>query len=110
MNSHITQQGTVNHWVAQGASGFSDPSGSLYMIMPDTPDSLSDGWNSQSGVQDDYPLARLSSHGQVEGAAQSQAVTQGQVATTQAQRREQRPRKKREENRERSANMMTRFT
>ncbi len=65
------------------------------MIMPDTPDSLSDEWNSQSRVQDDYPLARLSSHGQVEGAAQSQAVTQGQVATTQAQRREQRPKEKR---------------
>ncbi len=101
INSHIMQQGIVNHWGAQEASGFSDPSGSSYMTTPDTPYSLSDEWNSQSGMQDDYPLTTLYSLGKVEGAAQSQAVTHGQDATTQAQRREQRARKKREKDRER---------
>ncbi len=101
INSHITQQGTVNHWGAQGASGISDPSGSSYMTTPDTPGSQPDEGNSQSGAQDGNPPATLSSRGQVEGAAQSQAVTHGQDAITQAQRREQRVQKKREKDRER---------
>jgi hypothetical protein len=54
INSHIMQQGIVDHWGTQDASGFSDPSGSSYMMTPDTPYSLSDEWNSQSGAQDDY--------------------------------------------------------
>jgi hypothetical protein len=97
INSRIIQQGIMNHWVAQGVSGLSDPSGSSSMTTPDTSDSLSDEWNSQSGAQDDYLPATLSSHGQVEGDPQSQAVTQGQDATTQvSQRRGQRSPKKRE--------------
>ncbi len=67
------------------------------MTTPDTPDSLSDEWNSQSGAQDDHPPATMSSHGQVEGAAQSQGVTQGQDATTQvSQWRGQRSQEKKE--------------
>jgi hypothetical protein len=97
----LIQQGIVNHWGPQGASGISDPPASSFMTTPETPYSLSDEWNSQSGAQDDNPPATLSSHGQVEGAAQSQAVTQGQDTITQAQRREQRVQKKREKDRER---------
>src|SRR5258708_36112911 len=71
------------------------------MTTADTPGSQADEGNLQSGAKDGNPPATLSSRGQVEGAAQSQAVTHGQDATTQAQRREQRARKKREKDRER---------
>src|SRR5258708_25498220 len=71
------------------------------MTTADTPGSQADEGNLQSGAQDGNPPATLSSRGQVEGAAQSQAVTHGQDAITQAQRREQRVHKKREKDRER---------
>jgi hypothetical protein len=84
----------VDHLEAQGASG-SDPLGSSSTTIADTSSSL--GFYSQYRVQDDdYTRAILSSRGQVEGAVQGHAVTQGQDAARQEviRRRQQRKRER----------------
>ncbi len=97
------QEGTVDHLEVQGPPGFHPP-GSSSTTMADTSSSLSDdGFYSQYGVRDDYLRATSSSRGQVKGAAQSHAVTQGQDAAQQEaiRRREQKTREKRERDKRR---------
>jgi hypothetical protein len=103
MNFRPVHEGTADHLEAQGASGFDTP-GSSSATIADSLSSLSDGgFYSQYGVRDDYPRAASSSRVQVEGAAQTHVVTQGQDAAQQeaSQRREQKTREKREGDRRR---------
>ncbi|KAF8495789.1 hypothetical protein F5888DRAFT_541073 [Russula emetica] len=88
-NFRTAQEGTVDHLDAQGAFG-SDPQGSSSTIIADTSPSL--GFYSQFRVQGDYTRATSSSHGQVEGAAQSHAVTQDAARQEASRRRQQRKR------------------
>jgi hypothetical protein len=77
----------------QGAVFSSAPQGSLSQMTIDPAFSPSDELYSQSMVQDHLPFPS----GQVQDAAQSNVVTHGQNATTQAaQRREQKAREKKE--------------
>ena len=85
------QEGTVDHLEAQGASGC-DPPGSSSTTIADASSSL--GFYSQFRVQDDYTSSTSSSRRQVEGAAQSHAVTQGQDATEQEAIRRRQERKR----------------
>ena len=80
------QDGTVDRLEAQRASGF-EPSGSSSRMIANSSSSLSDdsdGSYPQYGVQDDYPHATSSSHGQVEGVSQNHAVAQGLDAKQEA--------------------------
>lgn len=100
-NVRAVQEGTVDYLEAQGAFG-SNPPGSSSATIADTSSSLSDdGSYSQYGVQDDYPHITSSSRGQVEGASQSHAVTQGQDAARQEthRRRQQKIQAKKERDR-----------
>jgi hypothetical protein len=92
-NFRFVQEGTVDQLEAQGASG-SDTPGSSTTTIADTSSSL--GFYSQYRVHDDCTRATSSSSGQVEGAAQSHAVTQGQDAAKQEvlRRRQQRKRER----------------
>ena len=95
------QDGTVDRLEAQRASGF-EPSGSSSRMIADSSSSLSDdsnGFYPQYGVQDDYPHATSSSHGQVGGVAQNHAVALGLDAKQEAIRL--RRKKKREDDRKR---------
>jgi hypothetical protein len=77
------QRDIVDHLeVDQGASGPSHPPGSLSTSIVDTL-LLSGELYQRPRVQDDYPYATSSPHGQVEGAAQRLVANQEQYATTQ---------------------------
>lgn len=94
-NLQIVQEGTVDHLGTQGDSG-SDPLVSPSTTIADNSPSLSDDeFYAQHRVQDDNPRATSSSRRQMEGVAQSQAVTQGQGAAEQeASQRRQRKKEK----------------
>jgi hypothetical protein len=81
----------VDYSGAQGVSS-SDPPGPSSTAIADTSSSM--GIYSQYRVQDDYTRATSSSHGQVEGVAQSYAVTQGPDAAKQEAFRRRRQKKK----------------
>ena len=87
------EEGTLDHLEAQGASG-SDPLESSSTTIAGTLSPL--GFYSQCRVQDDYTHATSSSHGQVESATQSHAVTQSRDAARREviRRRQQRKRER----------------
>lgn len=93
-NFQIVQESTADHLGTQGDSG-SDSLVSPSTMIADTSPFLSDDrFYSQHRVQDDNPRSTSSSHRQMEGAAQSHAVTQNQGAAKQEASRWRQQKKK----------------
>ena len=86
----------MDHLEAQGASG-SDLVGSSSTTIAGSSSPL--GFYSQYRVQDDCTRATSSSHGQVENAAQSHTMTQGQDAVARQEVIRQRQQRKKERDR-----------